>query len=87
MQTYRVGIIGCGGIASQRVAKSSLFGSNPWSHASAYAEIPQCRIVAVSDIVLTNAERFVSTWNDIWSDIHVYDDHRKMLANEKLDNS
>ncbi len=85
MQTYRVGIIGCGGISSQRTAISPLFGPNPWSHASAYAEIPQCQVVAVSDIVLANAERFVKTWGDIWNDIHIYDDHKKMLANEKLD--
>lgn len=85
MQTYHVGIIGCGGISSQRVVESPLFGSNPWSHAQAYAEIPQCHVVAVSDIVLANAERFANTWGDVWSNIHVYDDHRKMLAYEKLD--
>lgn len=85
MHVYRVGIIGCGGISSQRASTSPLFGSNPWSHASAYAEIPQCQVVAVSDIVLANAERFIKTWGDVWKDIHIYDNHKKMLSSEELD--
>jgi len=51
MKTYRIGIVGCGGISSQRADDSPLFGSNPWSHAKAYAEIPECQVVAVSNIV------------------------------------
>ncbi len=85
MQTYRVGIVGCGGISSQRSNDSPMFGSNPWSHAKAYAEISQCQVVAVSDIVPESTERFIKTWGDVWQDVHTYTDHKKMLAKEKLD--
>lgn len=85
MQTYRIGIIGCGGITSQRNAESPLFGVSPGAHATAYSVIPECRIVAVSDIAPANAERFVKTWGDVWDNIHTYSDHREMLAKEKLD--
>jgi predicted dehydrogenase len=85
MQTYRIGIVGCGGISSHRADDSPLFGSNPWSHARAYAEIPACRVVAVSDVVKESTDRFTKTWGDVWDDVHTYTDHREMLANEKLD--
>jgi len=83
--SYRIGIIGCGGISSHRASESPLFGSNPGTHAMAYSEIPQCHVVAVSDIVPANAERFVKTWGDVWSDVHAHTDHKQMLAQEKLD--
>ncbi|MDQ1318239.1 MAG: MocA protein [Candidatus Poribacteria bacterium] len=85
MKTYRIGIVGCGGISSQRADDSPLFGSNPWSHAKAYAEIPECQVVAVSDIVKESTERFVNTWGDVWKGVNTYADHKEMLTQEKLD--
>lgn len=85
MLTYKVGIVGCGGISSHRTPESPLFGSNPWTHATAYAEIPQCQVAAVSDIAPARTEEFIKTWGDIWKDIHSYADHRDMFAKEELD--
>lgn len=85
MQIYRVGIVGCGGITSHRAPESALFGAAPGSHAAAYAQIPQCQVVAVSDIASAQTERFVKSWGDIWEDIHTYTNHKEMLGQEKLD--
>jgi predicted dehydrogenase len=81
---YRVGIIGTGRIAStiqdevERGPGSQLL---PYSHASAYAEFPNLKIVAAAD---TNAGR-LGEFAERWSVGATYADYREMLQKESLD--
>ena len=47
MKKYKVGIIGCGGIAN-------------WCHSPFYKEDPRVEVVAVCDIILERAEKFAA---------------------------
>lgn len=82
-RTYRVGIVGCGGIAigrSERTA-SALRWPLPHSHASAYHAVPRTEVVAVCDVVPEATARYVETWGPVAT----YTDYRAMLDREKLD--
>ncbi|MEM3028378.1 MAG: Gfo/Idh/MocA family oxidoreductase [Candidatus Bathyarchaeia archaeon] len=88
MKTYRVGIVGLTGIASAAPSipeKTILRSPMPTSHASAYAVLPQTRVVAVCDLVPERREEFVRRWGHVWSPIATYADYREMLAKESLD--
>lgn len=76
---YRCGIIGCGRIASE-------FDDDPKrkvisTHAGAYSNNPQTRLVAVSDVNAEKLEKCKQRWNVPAA----YADYKEMLAQEKLD--
>jgi predicted dehydrogenase len=66
-KVYRVGIIGCGGISR--------------AHTSGYLEIPDTKIVAVSDVNEEQSKKFCQDY----SVEKAYTDYVKMLENESLD--
>ena len=66
---YRVGIIGCGGIAN--------------AHARGYEGVEQTEIVALADPIQAALDRFSDTYG-VSAD-HCYLDPRDMLDNENLD--
>ncbi|MDA9882507.1 Gfo/Idh/MocA family oxidoreductase, partial [Alphaproteobacteria bacterium] len=75
----RVGIIGCGRIAGGfEYLPGRIF---PSTHAGAYTENLNTKLVAASDNNRKNLEKFVQTWE---IESH-YDNHNEMLSNEKLD--
>jgi predicted dehydrogenase len=79
-----VGIIGTGRIASsiqdevERAPGSQLL---PYSHAGAYAVVPQTRIVAAADTNTGRLDEFARRWNVDTP----YGDYREMLQRERLD--
>ena len=88
MATYRVGIVGCTGIASApaRELSHSIFGAAaPHSHAAGYDCVPATEVVALCDLVPERTQDFVSTWQHRWPNIAQYQDYREMLAHENLD--
>ena len=77
--TYRVGIIGCGQIAS-------IFEDDAWrehlcTHAGAYNAIKETEIVAAADI---NKDR-LSAFSKKWGVKSIYEDYNEMLEKEELD--
>ncbi|MGH2561677.1 MAG: Gfo/Idh/MocA family protein [Thermomicrobiales bacterium] len=81
--TFRVGIIGCSGIAiapSKRSA-SAVRSPQPHSHAAAYHAVPATAVVAACDVSESALERFAATWGST----ACYTDYRQMLAQESLD--
>ena len=66
---YRVGIIGCGGIAN--------------AHARGYQGVEQTEIVALADPVQVALDKFAETYSV--SAENCYLDAREMLDNENLD--
>lgn len=80
---YRVGIVGCGGIAIGRSDRTSsaLRWPLPHSHAAAYHAVPRARIVAVCDVVPEATRRYVETWGPAAT----YTDYRELLEHEQLD--
>ena len=88
MATYRVGIVGCTGIASAPARNQShpIFGAAaPHSHAAGYSCVPATEVVAVCDLVPERTQDFVSKWQHQWPNITQYQDYREMLARENLD--
>ncbi len=88
MATYRVGIVGCTGIASAPAKESShpiMGAAAPHSHAAGYNCVPATEVVAVCDLIAERTQDFVSKWQHRWSGITQYQDYREMLANENLD--
>lgn len=88
MATYRVGIVGCTGIASAPAKESShpiMGAAAPHSHAAGYNCVPATEVVAVCDLIAERTQDFVSKWQHRWSGITHYQDYREMLANENLD--
>lgn len=76
---YRVGIVGCGRIAS-------LLDEDPtrtqiWTHARAYQAHGRTELVAASDINPTALAKFCKTWQVR----QAYTDYRTMLCNERID--
>lgn len=80
---YRVGIVGCSGIAIAPPARSSsaLRSPLPHSHAAAYRAVPATEVVAVCDIVPEATARYRATWGEAAA----YTDYRAMLDRERLD--
>ncbi|MBI4553826.1 MAG: Gfo/Idh/MocA family oxidoreductase [Candidatus Latescibacteria bacterium] len=88
MPSYRVGIVGCSGIAaasSKTWPGSPIIDPMPDSHAASYAVVPSTRVVAVCDIVPSLLDQFVHDWNAAWPDVHTYTDYRDLLAREQID--
>ena len=88
MATYRVGIVGCTGIASQpsQTLSHPILGTvAPHSHAAGYNCVPSTEVVAVCDLVPERTQAFVATWQHRWSNIAQFQDYREMLARENLD--
>ena len=79
--SYRVGIIGLGRIASL-LEKDELRGS-PCTHAGFYQNHTQCEIVAGSDIDSEKLKRFSEDWS-LERD-HLYSDYKSMLDREQPD--
>ena len=87
-QTYRVGIIGLSGIAAgpARPAPHPGLGSDsPYSHASAYARLPQCEVVAVCDLSPERIEAYLKNWRERWPSVKAYTNVDEMFANHKFD--
>ena len=88
MATYRVGIVGCTGIASQpaRSLSHPVYGAAaPHSHAAGYNCVPATEVVAVCDLLPDRTQDFVSKWQHRWPGITQHQDYREMLARENLD--
>jgi predicted dehydrogenase len=84
MHRYRVGVIGTGRIAStiqDEIATGPFALLLPYSHAGAYAAVPETQIVAAADV---NPER-LQAFSQRWNVPTVYSDYREMLAGEQLD--
>jgi predicted dehydrogenase len=75
----RAGIIGCGNIAS-RFSNDKKRG-DVVTHAHAYTQSPDVRLVAASDLDQGRLKQFSTKW----SVDHVYQDYNQMLAKERLD--
>jgi predicted dehydrogenase len=81
--TYRVGIIGCSGIAIAPGERSSspIRSPQPHSHASAYHAVAATEVVAVCDVSEPALDRFMASWGATAT----YTDYRRMLERERLD--
>ncbi|MFD7522669.1 Gfo/Idh/MocA family protein [Paenibacillus chitinolyticus] len=69
-QKYRIGIIGCGGIANGK-------------HLPSLAKLPNVEIVAFCDIVIERAEKAKEQYGS--GDACVYQDYRELLKDSSLD--
>ena len=69
MNTYNVGIVGCGGISR-------------WAHYPFYKNDKRVKVVAVCDIIKERAEGFV---RDCYPEAAVYTDYRDLVAREDID--
>lgn len=78
MATYRVGIIGCGRIASSFEDESEV---HPASIAGAFNLLPQTSLVAASN----RGEERLRAFGRRWGVPALYHDYREMLAKEALD--
>ena len=67
----RVGLIGTGWIAE--------------AHVKEYLKFPDVDIVALADLIPGKAERFCRKYGVDVDKVHLYPDHKSMLANEQLD--
>jgi predicted dehydrogenase len=88
MAIYRVGIVGCTGIASAPARELShpIMGAvAPHSHAAGYNCVPATEVVAVCDLIPERTQDFVSKWQHRWPGITQYQDYGEMLARENLD--
>lgn len=82
--TYRVGIVGCGGIAIGRPDEPvdrAIRWPRPHTHAAAYHAVPRTQVVAVCDLRPDATARYVATWGPAAT----YTDYRPMLDRERLD--
>lgn len=77
--TYRVGIIGCGQIAS--TFEDDAWREHPCTHAGAYNAVKETEIVAATDI---NKDR-LNAFSKRWGVKSVYEDYNEMLEKEELD--
>jgi len=71
-------IIGLGRIGS--ILEDDKLREKPASHAGAYADNPDCRIICGSDISIEKREMFAKKWNSA-----VYDDYKEMISQNKID--
>jgi predicted dehydrogenase len=81
--TLRAAIVGLSWIGADPAGEASdpvLGTAVPYSHASAYAAVPDVEVVAGCDIAEPARERFVERWGARWPGLAVYADHREMLA-------
>ncbi len=78
---YRVGVIGCGRIAS--LLEEDPLREKPATHAGAYAAFPRTTITSACDIDRWRLAKFRDKWR-VPSD-RCYRDYREMLAREEMD--
>ena len=71
MSTYRVGVIGCGGIGV--------------AHASGLVGLRNATLTAACDLAESELATFRERWQSEWPGLNLYTDHREMLASEGLD--
>jgi len=76
---YKVGIIGCGRIAS--ILEDDPLRQKPCTHAGAFQLHPKTEIISASDI---NKER-LAAFGKRWDVKRLYKDFNEMIKNEKLD--
>jgi len=78
MNTYRVGVIGCGRIASIMEDSSNV---HPVTIAGAFASLPNTKIVAAAN----RGEERLHAFGKRWGVCALYRDYQKMLREEELD--
>ena len=86
--SYRAVIVGLTGIGAARPPEDGsipLYGRMPNSHASAYHQHPRTRLTAICDLRPERLQECRARWQDVWPDLRLYTDFRKMLATEKPD--
>lgn len=76
---YRVGIIGCGRVAS--LLEQDYLRGHPCTHAGGYDACPKTKIVAGCDI----DEERLRLFKKEWGAKHIYTDYQDMLTKEDLD--
>ena len=76
-KVYRVGVIGCGRIGSERDPDPPI----PLTHAGAFHMLPQAKVVAGTNRGRERLEAFGRKWGVS----ALYHDHREMLEKENLD--
>ena len=76
---YRVGIIGCGRIASEFEDDESR--GHPCTHAGVYNSLHSTVIVAACDNDSSKLTRFSNRWGVE----KIHEDHKKMISSEKID--
>ncbi len=84
MEPYRVGIVGCGrmGGSIDDEVQSDLYRAwRPYSHAAAYASLPQTVMVAVADSSPEKAQTLANRWGVP----NRYANYREMIEKENLD--
>lgn len=79
IKKYRVGIIGCGRMAS--LFEEDPLMKKPCTHAGAYNSIPQTEIVSACDIRNDRLSKFSKKW----SVKSLYTNYKEMLKKERLD--
>ena len=71
MASYRVGVIGCGGIGVE--------------HASGLLDLKNATLSAACDLEESTLIEFRDRWQSEWPGLNTYSNHRDMLAKEDLD--
>lgn len=86
-KTYRVGIIGLGGIASNSLADSPSPFKNAavGSHTASLALMPDVDIVGYCDLVPELLDNFKKNWGSRWPNANAYTDYQEMLSKEGID--
>ena len=85
---YSAAIIGLTGIGAGREPEDHgvpLYGRMPRSHAGAYHQNPQTRVVGVCELRESHLAEFKRNWGDVWPDVRLYTDYQEMLDREKPD--
>jgi len=76
---YRVGIIGCGRIAG--MLEDDPLRGKPCTHAGAFDQVHETKIIAVSDINKNRVNKFGKRWNVQ----NLYTNYHEMLNKEEID--
>ncbi len=79
MDTYRVGVIGCGRIAS--LMEQDEYRAKPTSHAGCYDFVERTQIIAAADSHEERLQGFGRRWNVQ----RLYSNYEEMMDNEELD--
>ena len=77
---YKVGIIGLGRIGSL-FEEDPKIKKKPCTHAGAFTELPNTKMIAACDIRADRREKFSKTWGVT----NLYEDYKEMLEKEDLD--
>lgn len=88
MQQYKtviVGLTGIGAARPQELAHVPVYGGKARSHAAAYEQHPQTRLVGVCDIRQEALDQFRELWGDVWPDLRYYTDYQTLFDREQPD--